>query len=90
MKLNDFKELFNDTDWMLIRGNLAAYIRNFEYLKIEREVCDDGYYVYTDERRWKTGEWTQHCYNLDCLNGWLCGAVQAANKIMKTKVKGEN
>lgn len=90
MKLNDFKEIFNDTEWMLIHDNLAAYIHNFEYLKIERENNSDGFYVYTDEQRWKNGEWTQYCYNLDYLNGWLYGAVQAANKIMKIlKVKGE-
>lgn len=30
-----------------------------------------------------SGSWTQYCYNIDYLNGWLYGAVQAANGIMK-------
>ena len=31
----------------------------------------------------KQGSWTQYCYNIDYLNGWLYGAVQAVNGIMK-------
>ncbi len=39
--------------------------------------------VYTDEQRADSGSWTQYCYNIDYLNGWLYGAVQAVNGIMK-------
>lgn len=31
----------------------------------------------------ESGSYTQYCYNIDYLNGWLYGAVQAVNGIMK-------
>lgn len=90
MKPDNFKNVFTTIELEDIHDNLAAYIHNFEYLKIERGDCDDGFYVYTDEGRWKNGEYTQYCYSFDYLNGWLYGAVQAVNKIMKPlKQKGE-
>lgn len=67
----------------LIKDNLRAYINNFGYIKIEKANYGGGFYVYTDEQRATTGICTQFCYNIDYLNGWLYGAVQAANKIMK-------
>lgn len=65
----------------IINDNLQAYINNFRYLKIEKQL--GGFYVYTSEERYMQGSWTQYCYNIDYLNGWLYGAVQAANGIMK-------
>lgn len=35
------------------------------------------------KERKESGLWTQYCYNIDYLNGWLYGAVQAINRIMK-------
>lgn len=67
----------------LIKDNLRAYINNFGYIKIEKADCGSGFYVYTDEQRAATGSYTQFCYNIDYLNGWLYGAVQAANNVMK-------
>lgn len=67
----------------LIKDNLRAYISNFGYIKIEKSGNDRGFYVYTDEQRVETGSYTQYCYNIDYLNGWLYGAVQAVNKVMK-------
>ena len=73
----------------IIKDNLNAYISNFGYISIEKEDCGKGFYVYTDEERKTNGSWTQYCYNIDYLNGWLYGAVQAVNGIMKPIEKME-
>lgn len=67
----------------LIKDNLTAYINNFGYIKIEKADYGGGFYVYTDEQRAAAGVYTQFCYNIDYLNGWLYGAVQAAKGVMK-------
>lgn len=67
----------------IISDNLSTYIHNFGYIKIEKEDCGKGFYVYISEERYLQGNYTQYCYNVDYLNGWLFGAVQAANNIMK-------
>lgn len=68
-----------------IRDNLQAYEANFGYIKIEKEDYGPGFYVFTSEERYQQGSWVQFCYNIDYLNGWLYGCVQAANGIMKKK-----
>lgn len=70
-----------------ISDNLKSYLTNFGYISIERAEYGGGFYVYTDENRKDTGSWTQFCYNIDYLNGWLYGAVQAVNSIMKPNKK---
>lgn len=67
----------------IINANLTAYKNNFGYIRIEKEDYGKGFYVYTDKQRAENGSWTQYCYNIDYLNGWLYGAVQAVNGIMK-------
>lgn len=72
----------------IIKDNLRAYEKNFGYIKIVKEDYGKGFYIYTDEARAEQGSWTQYCYNIDYLNidylnGWLYGAVQAINGIMK-------
>lgn len=67
----------------LIHDNLQAYINNFGYIKIEQAAAGDGFYVFTSKERYESYSWTQYCYNIDYLNGWLYGCVQAANGIMK-------
>lgn len=67
----------------IIRDNLNAYINNFGYIEIQKAVYGKGFYVFTDPERKEQGNWTQFCYNIDYLNGWLYGAVQAVNGIMK-------
>lgn len=68
----------------IIKDNLRSYKVNFGYIKIEKENYGEGYYVYTSEERAKQGSYTQYCYNIDYLNGWLYGCVQAGNGIMKS------
>ena len=67
----------------IIADNLRAYKNNFEYISIEKEDYGRGFYVFTSEERKAQGSWTQYCYNIDYLNGWLYGCVQAVNGIMK-------
>ena len=76
-------DVMTNAEKEIVRDNLRAYINNFGYLHIEREECGDGFYVFTDVERKETGRYTQFCYNIDYLNGWLYGAVQAVNGIMK-------
>ncbi len=73
----------------IIKDNLNAYIANFGYIAIEREECGKGFYVFTDEERKASGLWTQYCYNIDYLNGWLYGAVQAACNIINPIKRAE-
>ena len=73
----------------IIKDNLNAYIANFGYITIEKEECGKGFYVFTSEERKKSGSWTHYCYSIDYLNGWLYGAVQAVNGIMKPIEKAE-
>lgn len=68
----------------IIKDNLKAYLANFGYLEIESADAGDGFYVFTSPERKEQGAYTQYCYNIDYLNGWLYGAVQAANRIMKS------
>ena len=67
----------------IIKDNLRAYKHNFGYISIEKEDYGKGFYVFTSPERKEQGSWTQYCYNIDYLNGWLYGCVQAANVIVK-------
>lgn len=67
----------------IIQDNLNAYINNFGYIDIQKADYGGGFYVFTSPERKEQGNWTQFCYNIDYLNGWLYGAVQAVNGIMK-------
>ena len=59
----------------IIRDNLRAFEKNFGKVRIEHNP-PYGFYVYLP----KDNEiYVQFCYNIDYLNGWLYGAVQAAN-----------
>ena len=71
----------------IIKDNLRAYKKNFGYIEITKEECGKGFYVFTSKERKDSGSWTQYCYNIDYLNGWLYGAVQAVNGIMKPIIK---
>lgn len=66
----------------IIKDNLNAYINNFGYISIEK-ISGKGFCVFTSEERKACGDYTQCCYNIDYLNGWLYGAVQATNGVMK-------
>lgn len=67
----------------IIKDNLNSYIANFGYISIEKADYGKGFYVFTSEERKASGAWTQYCYNIDYLNGWLYGVVQGVNGIIK-------
>ena len=67
----------------IIKDNLQAYKANFDYIYIIKADFGGGYYVFTSEERKESGSYTQFCYNIDYLNGWLYGCVQTANNIIK-------
>lgn len=64
----------------LIKDNLRAYNANFKYIKIVSADYGDGFYVFTSKEQVESGSWTEYCSNIDYLNGWLYGAVQAIHK----------
>lgn len=67
----------------IINDNLRTYKKNFGYIEIVKEDYGKGFYVFTSKERKEQGSWTEYCYNIDYLNGWLYGAAQAINRIMK-------
>lgn len=64
----------------IIADNLRAFIHNFGEVRIEREDYGKGFYVFSPA---DSSSYVQYCYNIDYLNGWLYGCVQAVNKIVK-------
>lgn len=59
----------------LIKDNLTAYLHNFEPITLVKADYGTGIYVYEN----RNPDYVQYCYNIDYLNGWLYGAVQAIN-----------
>lgn len=64
----------------IIRDNLNAFIQNFGPVRIEHDPRRPVFYVYSPA---DADSYVQRCYNIDYLNGWLYGAVQAANGCVK-------
>lgn len=73
--------MITNKEYEIIKDNLDAYKANFGYISIEKR--GKSFYVFTDEKRKADSNWTNVCDNIHYLNGWLYGAVQAANGIMK-------
>ena len=84
-KINEFlqsnNDVFTEEELETVRDNLRAYVNNFDYLTITTDGLG-SFNVYTSKERYEAGSTTQFCYNIDYLNGWLYGAVQAVNKQM--------
>lgn len=57
----------------IIKDNLRAFIHHFGDVRIEAD-CGRGFYVFCPAN---SETHVQYCYNIDYLNGWLYGAVQA-------------
>lgn len=64
----------------IIEDNLRAFEYNFGKVRIERENYGIGFYVFSPA---DSGSYVQYCYNIDYLNGWLYGCVQAVNKMVQ-------
>lgn len=65
---------FTKNEMEIVKDNLQAFIANFGKPRIERGDDGESFYVFTDD----SSSWRQYCYNIDYLNGWLFGCVQAA------------
>lgn len=64
----------------IINDNLRAYLNNFKPIKIVTGDSGKDFYVYEVGR----DTWVQYCYNIHYLNGWLYGAVQSNNKVIRS------
>ena len=73
MTIDNFNGIFTKKQMETIHDNIS----------IEKADYGKGFYVYTDQQRTESGSYTQYCPSLDYLDGWLYGAVQAINGIMK-------
>ena len=64
----------------LINDNLHAFEHHFGTVRIETEDYGDGLYLFSPA---DSQSYIQFCYNIDYLNGYLYGAVQAVCKQLK-------
>lgn len=65
---------FTKSEMEIVKDNLMSFIANFDKPRIKRGDDGKSFYVFTDD----SDSWRQYCYNIDYLNGWLYGCVQAA------------
>lgn len=79
----DIKKVFTPKQFITVRSNLRAYIANMGYIRIEKADYGTGWYIYKSVEDAKNGSYVQFCENIDYLNGWLYGVVQAVNGIIK-------
>ena len=62
----------------ILADNYRAFIHHFERPVIINEDYGKGYYVFRNKEEYENGgSYVQFCYDIDYLNGWLYGAVQA-------------
>ena len=59
----------------IIKDNLRAFVHNFGIVRIEKDDCGAGFYVFYPADS-GSDSWIQYCYNIHYLNGWLYGVVQ--------------
>jgi hypothetical protein len=70
----------------IVKNNLQAYLNNFEPIRIEKEDYGKGFYVFQGEDT----SYIQYCYDVNYLDGWLYGAVQAKCKVIRAKEISES
>lgn len=69
----------------VIADNIKAYRANFNFIAIRKDDYNNGFYVFASEDALQSGAYCQYCYNIDYLNGWLYGAVQANVKMLSAR-----
>jgi len=69
-------------EYLQIETNLKAFLNNFESIIILK--CNKTYYVFVSPNA-EYSNYIHYSSSIDYINGWLYGAVQANNKIMKSK-----
>ena len=84
MKIIKYSNKFTDKDLQKIANNLNAFENNFEELILFRN-SDKSIMVYQSMEQYDDDSYIQRCENIDYLNGWLYGAVQALYTIRKRK-----
>lgn len=62
--------------------NYKAFIANFKPVKIMKQ--NNHFFVYTEDSK-DDNDYKYNADSKDNIEGWLYGAVQAANKVIKTK-----
>lgn len=83
ISVKDIKKAFTPKQIEIIKKNLMAYIANMGYIYIEKASYGKGWYIFKSAEDVKNGTYVQFCENIDYLNGWLYGVVQAVNGIIK-------
>ena len=71
----------NKREQELIKDNLRAYLSHFLPIRFEKEDYGKGFYVFQENQ----DSYIQYCYDINYLNGWLYGAVQAKCGQIKQK-----
>ena len=69
----------------IIKDNLSAFIVNFGVPRLVREDYGRGLFVYMGD----SDSSIHFAYDINYLNGWMYGAVQAANRTKEFIVRGE-
>lgn len=83
INIEDIKKAFTPKQFIAVRSNLRAYIANMGYIHIEKANYSKGWYIFKSAEDVKNGSYVQFCENINYLNGWLFGVVQAVNGIIK-------
>lgn len=81
--VKDIKKVFTPKQFAIIKDNLRAYLVNMGYIYIDKADYGKGWYIFKSAEDVKNGSYVQFCENIDYLNGWLYGVVQAVNGIIK-------
>ena len=69
----------------IIKDNLAAFIVNFGVPRLVRADYGRGLFVYMGD----SDSAIHFCYDINYFNGWLYGAVQAANRTRDFVMRGD-
>ena len=68
----------------LIKSNLKPFVHNFGPVRIEKENCGKGFYVFYPA---DSDSYIQYCYSIEYLDGWLYGCVQGKLRLKLTNEK---
>ena len=82
MKIGTHSKKFTEDEQKQIQRNLSAFESNF-FEPIIHRYDSGAIEVYTNEDKKSSGEYLQYCDTLEYFNGWLYGAVQAINGMIK-------
>lgn len=79
---------FTNKQYETIKDNYNAFVANFGTPRIERADYGGGFFVSLPVEN--GGSYMQFCYDIDYLNGWLYGCVQAFNRAEFKQANIEN